>query len=294
MTSDDAGKSAGESGLDRTLAQSLAGIEIPPRPVILDQIMGEMQSEDPNYRRLAALITSDIGLSAWMIKTANAPVFGYRTKARTVRDALTMLGLLMVLRTVAGFSLRQSLPEPAALSGFWDAAARIAHLSAWLVRELGVVHGVRPQEAYTYGLFRDCGIPVLMRVTPDYAAVLDAARRETVAPFTQVESDRISLNHALVGASLGRSWYLPEEHCDAILHHHDAPFIRSEPASDRAAATSRLIAIGHLADHLQGRSPTFDREWDKLGADCIARLDLDESALRQLMAGAREALGVLD
>lgn len=282
-------RSANSPELDRMLAQSLAGIEIPPRPAILDQVMGEMQSDDPDYRRLATLITSDMGLSAWMIKTANAPVFGYRAKARTVRDALMMLGLLMVLRTVAGFSLRQSLPEPTALRGFWDGAARSAHLSAWLVRELGVVDGVRAQEAYTYGLFRDCGIPVLMRLTPAYAEVLAAARRDAAAPFTKVESDRIGRNHAIVGAALGRSWYLPEEHCEAILHHHDAMAL-TDPANGPSGMARRLIAIAHLADRLQGGSAPFDREWDKLGAACLDVLNLDEASLPQLQAGVRETL----
>lgn len=291
MTSDDE-RSIRSPELDQTLAQSLAGIEIPPRPAILDQVMGEMQSDDPDYRRLATLITSDMGLSAWMIRTANAPVFGYRTKARTVRDALTMLGLLMVLRTVAGFSLRRSLPEPPALQGFWDGAARVAHLSAWLVRELGVADGVRAQEAYTFGLFRDCGIPVLMRVASDYAEVLAAARRDTAAPFTRIESDRIGLNHAIVGAALGRSWYLPEEHCDAILLHHDAMTL-ADGATGRAATARRLIAVAHLADRLQGCSQPFDREWDKLGAACLAALALDEASLAPLQAGARHVLSEL-
>lgn len=279
--------------LDQTLADSLAGIEIPPRPAILDQVMAEMHSDDPDYRRLANLITSDIGLSAWMIKTANSPAFGYRTKARTVRDALTMLGLLMVLRTVAGYSLRNALPESPALRGFWDGAARTAHVSAWLARELGIRDGVRAQEAYTFALFRDCGIPVLMRVNAEYESVLAAARGEAVLAFTEVESRRIGLNHALVGSAMARSWYLPEEHCEAIRSHHDAAALGDNDAG-LSATSRRFVAIAQLAEHLQGQGLARDHEWDKLGAACLHALDLDGGRLTALRSGALQALAELE
>ena len=65
-----------QSEIEKSLAKALAGIEIPPRPAVLDKVMAEMQSSDPDFRRLANLILADVGLAAGLIKTANSPAFG--------------------------------------------------------------------------------------------------------------------------------------------------------------------------------------------------------------------------
>lgn len=268
--------------------RALRGIEIPPRPEILDRVVEELQSEEPDYRRLAYLVVSDAGIAAGLVKTANAPYFGYRTKASTVREALTMLGLVMVSRTVAGLALRHALPEGSGLAGFWDTSARVARVSAWLVRQLGVRDGVRGQDAHTYGLFRDCGIPVLMRAYDNYPDSLAAARGDPQQSFTAVEERFHGIDHARVGGRLARSWGLPETDCLAIEHHHDEDALAAPDALPTPAR--RLIALGQLSDQLQQRSPPADCEWSKLGASCLSALGL---SVMDVPALAEEARGVL-
>ncbi|NMG76727.1 HDOD domain-containing protein [Aromatoleum diolicum] len=288
------GSDVSVAGVDATLADSLARIELPPRPAILDQVMAEMQSEEPDYRRLATMIMSDVGLSAWLVKTANAPIFGYRTKARTVRDALTMLGLIMVLRTVAGYAVRQALPESPALTGFWDTSARVAHLSGWLAREIGIKDGVRPQDAYTYGLFRDCGILVLLRANASYEDILAEAMAEPLRPFTEVESEHLALNHAIVGSAMAQSWYLPEAHCAAILHHHDLASL-ADSSADLSPAARRLVALAQLAEFLQGKdSPPTINEWHKMGESVLSALQLTPDQIEPLHVAAQAVLQQLE
>lgn len=281
-------------GVDATLLDSLATIELPPRPAILDQVMAEMQGEEPDYRRLANLVMSDVGLSAWLVKTANAPIFGYRTKARTVRDALTMLGLIMVLRTVAGYAVRQALPESPVLKGFWDTSARVAHLSGWLAREIGIKDGVRPQDAYTYGLFRDCGILVLIRANAAYESILAEAMAEPRKAFTEVESGHLALNHAIVGSVMAQSWYLPEMHCAAILHHHDLAALSGSRA-ELSPSTRRLVALAQLAEFLQGEnSPPTVNEWHKMGDCVLSVLQLTPEQIEPLRVAAQSVLQQLE
>lgn len=291
MSDEHAAHGLGED-IDEKLTAALARIEIPPRPAIVDQILGEMQRDEPDYHHLAHLIVSDVGIAAGLIKTANAPIFGYRSKAGTVREALTMLGLLMVSRTVAGLALRHALPEGHGLAGFWESSARVALLSAWLVRRLGVRDGVRVQDAHTYGLFRDCGIPVLMKTYANYSQTLAAACREPLRPFTEVEEGFNLLNHALVGSTMARGWYLPESDCLAIAHHHLAESLDAD--GGLPPASRRLIAIGQLADRLQAADAPADHEWDKLGARCLDTLGLAAADLAGLEAEAREALAAAD
>ncbi len=275
---------------ENLLAQTLARIEIPPRPVLLDKVMAEMRSDDPDFRELARIITADVGMAASLIKTANAPFFGLRNKASTVRDALTMLGLLSVLRTIASHALRQALPVTPALEGFWERSTRIAYLCGWLVRQVGVKEGIRVDDAYTYGLFHDCGIPILMRTFDGYQGTYSAVSSEPDRPLTLLEMERHDLNHAMVGCALAKSWFLPEIHAQAILHHHDADVLAPEP-SEIPASIRRLIALGHAAEWLdQSSDPAHDHEWLRIGPTCLTILNLTGELLAELKPEAQSFL----
>ena len=173
------------SAVDNLFERSIIDVGIPPCPLILDRFMAEATKEEPDYNRLAGIIGSDVGIAAGLIKTANSPYFGLRQRVRSVNEALSILGLKPASRAVAGIILRNSFPNVPNLERFWDASARIAHLSGWLAQNLDI-RGLRAEDAYTFSLFRDCGIPVLLGRFPNYAAVLAEANRDAVRSFTTV------------------------------------------------------------------------------------------------------------
>jgi len=277
--------------LQNALEDSLRDIGIPPRPAILDRIGAEMRKPEPDFHYLTALISADVALAAGLVKTANSPYFGLRTRAKTVMQALLMLGLNIASRAVAGLILRQVFPPVPALMRFWDSSARVARTSGWLVGELGVKDHVRTDEAYTFGLFRDCGIPILMAKVANYADVLGAANADAQRPFTVVERSRCPTTHALVGCVMAQNWWLPEELSMAIRHHHD-PLVLQFGITTISATSTRLVAISQLAEYLVQRitRQSATREWDKLGAGCMALLGLDGAGVELLIRDASDAV----
>ncbi|HCI14746.1 MAG: histidine kinase [Gallionellales bacterium GWA2_60_142] len=275
--------------VDNLFERSIIDVGIPPCPVILDRFMAEANKDEPDYTRLAGIISSDVGISAGLIKTANSPYFGLRQRVRSVNEALTVLGLKPASRAVAGIILRNSFPNVPNLERFWDASARIAHLSGWLAQNLDI-RGLRAEDAYTYGLFRDCGIPVLLGRFPNYAAVLDEANRDAEHSFTEVEETAIPTNHAMVGCILAQSWWLPEEICLAIRNHHDLAAIESVN-STLPMLSRRLIATAQLAEHIvqQQLGLSLTQEWPKLGAACLQVLDIGATQLDTLYIDAAPA-----
>jgi HD-like signal output (HDOD) protein len=268
------------------LEGSLKDIGIPPRPTILDRISREMLQDEPDYKRLANIIGADVSLSASLIKTANSPFFGYRNRVRSVNEALMMLGLDVASRAIAGIILRKVFPNSLHLERFWDASARIARLSGWLAQHVGR-NKLRPDDAYTFGLFRDCGIPVLLSRFPGYEKILTSANSETGRSFTVVENSQLPTNHAMVGCLLAQSWWLPEEACLAIRHHHELAII--ETPSITPPLTSRYrIAIAQFAEHLMQRHTglSHTQEWPKLGAACLRLLDVAEDDVDAILADA--------
>ena len=273
--------------MEDALADSLRYIGIPPRPVILDRIDAEMRQPEPDFRHLSALISADVALAAGLLKTVNSPYFGFQTRAKTVMQALMMLGLEVAGRAVAGLVLRKIFPPLPAMERFWDGSARVARTSGWLVGQLGVRGNVRADEAYTYGLFRDCGIPILLKRIPDYAKVLRAANADGERLFTAVEKSRCPTDHALVGCLMAQNWCLPDEFNTAIRHHHD-PLALQAGDSGMPASSARLVALAQLAEYLVQRitRQSATREWDKLGGVCLDLLGLDGNDVEPLVHAA--------
>ncbi|MDO9010842.1 MAG: HDOD domain-containing protein [Gallionella sp.] len=271
-----------KTAVDNLIERSILDVGIPPCPIILERFMAEARQDEPDFNRLASIIGTDVGLSAGLIKTANSPYFGMRQRVRSVNEALVILGLNTASRAVAGLVLSKAFPNVANLERFWDASARIALLSGWLAQHLNI-SGLRAEDAYTFGLFRDCGIPVLLGRFPGYENVLVAANSDVTRSFTEVEGVELPTNHAMVGCMLAQNWWLPEEICLAIRNHHDLAAL--EPMHSTLPVLSRrLIAIAQLAEYIvqQQLGLSLTQEWTKLGAACLRILDLDETDLDTL------------
>lgn len=269
------------------LCREIKNIGIPPRPAILMAIDAEASKDEPDFRHLADLIGSDVGLSAGLIKVANSPYYGFGKQVRSVPEALLVLGLNSIMRAVAGLSLQKLFPHVPDLERFWELASRTAHVSAWLATRLGKRVGVRPDDAYTLGLFRDSGIPVLMIPFPEYPAILKQAQSDAVRTFTEVEDAMLSINHAIVGAELAEDWCLPPDIADAIRYHHAADVLGGGDLSV-ALATRKLMAVCQLAEHLidQTVGLSMNQEWTKLGATCLSLLELADDDLAELLEEA--------
>lgn len=274
------------SVIESQLEKSIKEIEIPPRPLILDRINEEMQKDEPDFNHLASLISADVALAASLIKITNSPFFGFRGHVHSPREALMLLGLNVAAKAVAGIVMRRAFPASPHLERFWDASALIARLSGWLAQRL-TGNQLRADDAYTFGLFRDCGIPLLLARRPDYFDILVEANHDAEHSFTAIEDRVLPTNHALVGSLLAQSWWLTGETCLSVRHHHDPAYL--DATTIPPTLNSRyMIAVAQLAELLlqrhTGRSHT--REWDKLGPACMRLLKLDDAALAELLSEA--------
>ncbi len=276
------------------LEQSVQAIDIPPRPVVLDRINAEMDREAPDLTALSHLISADVALAAGLIKTANSPFFGMSNRVRSVHGALIMLGLDTACRAVASISLRRAFPNSGYYERFWDASAKIAALSGWLARRIPV-KGLRAEDAYTYGLFRDCGIVILMRRFPDYSHTLALANQDAEASFTALELQRHPTDHTVVGSMLAQNWWLPNVICQAIRNHHAAEYIERQ-GSELTIASGQLIALSQTAELLLQRvtRESDTQEWSKLGGTCLRKLNLTDEDLPGLTQEASAAMAQMD
>ncbi|MDD2914835.1 MAG: HDOD domain-containing protein [Gallionella sp.] len=210
--------------------QVLNGIHLPPCPTALLAAMKEAQSPDADLGKIARLIVQDVGLSAPMLKLANSPFFGLRIKVSSVPQAVTVLGLRNTVNLLSNVALRANVvPNLAGMDEFWDRSNMTALAASRIAAQ---IPGTSCDDAYTVGLFHDCGIPVLMQKYPDYLKNVDEIARIS-GNVCAVENSCYSTTHAVVGNLLARNWLLPPNMCRAILYHHDLTIFASvtDPAS---------------------------------------------------------------
>lgn len=272
--------------IDTRMRIEIKDIGIPPRPQILMSIEQEMRKEAPDFILLSKQIASDVALAAGLIKTANSPFFEFGKRVRTVNEALLVLGLKTVTRTIAALALQKIFPHVPNLERFWDTSAKTARTAAWLADKCEKLPGgMRPSDAYTFTLFRDCGIPVLLIPFPEYKAVLREANAATETCFTEIEEQQLGINHATVGAELAEDWLLPPEICTAIRHHHSLVHLTGTADTPLSEAARGLIAIAQTAEQLLQMDSGLNQtsEWCKLGPACLDVLAIDEDMLPGLL-----------
>ena len=277
------------------MRMEIRDIGIPPRPAILQDIDHEMHKDEPDFIRLAKIIGSDVALAAGLIKTTNSPFYGFSKKVRTVNEAMLVLGLRLVTHTIAGLALQKIFPYVPSLERFWDTAASTARVAGWITQRLQGRCVVRSSDAYTFALFRDCGIPVLLIPFPEYLSVLQQANVEETLSFTDVEDQSLSINHAYVGADLAENWLLPDDICLAIRKHHDSVALAESDGIALPNSSRQLIAIAQLAEFLiqEQSGQNLTREWGKLGSTCMKILNVTPECVGETLAVYRSERSTL-
>lgn len=229
----------------------LKSMVIPPRPNILLELEQEQLKDEPDFEHISKLISSDLTLSAAVLKTVNSPFFQLSNRVSAIHQALQLLGLRNLGNIVRGILLRKALsPEGAAtMELFWTRALRTALVCAHLADH---VDGIDPEEAYTYGLFQDCGMPLMRARFSSYRTTMEKEEELPQAQFTEQEDARHQTNHAVVGYLVARTWFLPEHLSLAILNHQKIDIFNPD-TGEHWLRSCNLIALAALASHIVKR-----------------------------------------
>lgn len=259
--------------------QVLNGILIPPCPASLTSIMREAKSSRAELSKLAHLISQDAGVVGPLLKLANSPFIGLKSKATSVLQAVSVLGIQSTLNLVQNIALRQSLSGGSqSFEKFWERSSLTATVAEKVAAKF---LNISKDDAYIAALFHDCGIPVLMMKFPEYRDAVMALCRQGKS-ICDVENVLFSTSHAIVGNMLTRSWMLPAHVCKAILYHHDQSIFSS--ASETIGEEVRdLIAIIHMAEcitdeHLHER----EMEWPQYEQNVLKHFEISVQEFSEL------------
>jgi HD-like signal output (HDOD) protein len=269
----------------------LQHIVVPPCPELLTRLRTALSALEPDLHEVARIATSDVAMSATLIRQANSPAFSTGgPPVQTIGQAMNRLGLEHTAGVMNTFltqrAIRVNSPH---LQRFWERSAKRAVVMAYMA---GKLPGVSSDLAHTYGLFCHVGLPVMIQSVKGYASTMVEARARIDRSYVQTENANHKTDHAVVGALVARVWRLSPTVMAGIRLHHDLDAL-GESSADPEVNT--LIAMGLLAEYITVRHEGFDPDvdWAEHGAAAMAWLEVSDADLMAWEDELRETLNAV-
>jgi HD-like signal output (HDOD) protein len=232
---------------EEKMSSVISGYQIPVKPEILTSLDQLMAIKEPDMEKVAHLLSSDVGLSASILKIINSPIYGMNRQIFEIKQAVMILGLKTISSLVTATLLKQSFIGKSSISleRFWDEANEIADAMVFIGKKVNT--NIPVDILYTIGLFHNCGIPLLALKYPNYKKVLIEANASEES-FTAIEEKYFKTNHAVLGYFISSSWHLPKAISQLILQHHDCRYLLSNIDDKDKIAFAVLKAAENMVE----------------------------------------------
>jgi putative nucleotidyltransferase with HDIG domain len=184
-----------------------------------------------------------------VLKIVNSAYYGQRREVASIDAAVVVLGFAAVKNIAVAAGLARMFRMVPLSTGFaphllWTHAIAVATASRTLAAR---VRGVEPQEAFLAGLLHDIGMIIeLQACQSGFLATIVSSATDATRPFREWETEHIGVTHEAMGAALCRAWRFPDSLRNVAGFHHRP--------MELPAASRRLVAIVHVADHLAARA----------------------------------------
>lgn len=246
---------------------------IPSMPAVAVRFIELCDNEDREYDDLVDVLSADAGMASEILRLANSPFFGVPQRIGSLKQAMTLLGLIKLRSLVVGRYLIQQLEElpcPGLNENYlWRRSITTAVLAVKLSE---VLESESREEALIAGLLTDVGVIVLA------GALLDRYER-LAAEYEPLDSELwaareehlLGVGHAEVSAMVLAEWNLPEIIVQSVGAHHRPQ--SSKPTSPRAPHLPQIVATSSTLAQLFCGQPSIE-------------------AVRRLLARASETTGL--
>lgn len=227
---------------DFALAALPPTLTLPALPHAVTQFTQKAQRPDADVRELARIVETDTGLTLELLRHVNSTFVGLRNKARSVQQAITLIGLrqsTMFLITTGMRAAIQSRQSKLINQGcFWNATLQKALFAQEVARLLKTDGDL----AFAGALLQDYLLPVLTNDLHEHYTTFIDSRSQQPVHICDFEYDQFGWDHALAGACLAHRWKLPDELVCCILFHHHGLQILAHPQLGRSAVAAVALS----------------------------------------------------
>lgn len=196
---------------------------LPSLPGAVVEIMRSIEDPGTSSTTLAKQIEADLGSLTSVLRLVNSSRYATRGTVSTVSQAVVLLGFNEIRNLVCVVGVADYFQKIGAsffdYQQFRDHSIGVGSAAKSLAKHAGV----NPDSAFVAGMLHDLGQLALAAAAPsEFRKVVDFQAQHD-CNICDAEQAVIGMDHAKVGAHLARLWQLPEEICEAIERHHQAP-----------------------------------------------------------------------
>ncbi|AOT07367.1 HDOD domain-containing protein [Pseudoalteromonas luteoviolacea] len=274
---------------DKVLADLRSGFSLPAKPEILQSLQDELNRDEPELNRVAAIITEDVATSAAVLKVINSPAYGMSRTVTDIKQAVMFLGMNCITQVVTGHLLKSAFEQDdccISLQRFWDSASDISQVAMLIGKKVN--SAIPVEDLQLLGLFHDAGVPAMAMRFKDYHDVLMRAAQRPEHPLIEYEAQQYPTNHTVVGYYLASSWHLPKRVCQIILRHHDPVFFQDNDSG----VEKQIMATLKLAENFCFEIKHFRScaDWHAFKDDVMLALDLSDDDYNDVKEDVEEFL----
>jgi serine/threonine-protein kinase len=234
-----------EEGVGRfALAALPPTLQLPALPLAVTRFTEKAAKPDVPMRELAAVLQTDTGLTAELLRHVNSAFHGVRSKAGSVLQAVNLLGLrqtkAFVLATGVQAAVRAKQSKLINQTCFWNASLQ----KALFAQEIAGLLKTDAEAAFAGALLQDFLLPVLTNDLFEPYVEFTGKRDQQPAQMCDYERQKLGFDHALAGACLAARWNLPDELVCCVLYHHLGLRVLAHPTLKRTSVAA--VALSSL------------------------------------------------
>jgi len=269
----------------------ISGIYIPPQPGLIEQV----NACGPDLEAIGDIISVDPGMSAAVIKVVNSAAFGLQNKISSIPQAVVMLGVERVIGILKTLLLRKSMAELETrldMNLFWEISLAVATVASTICRQLNLAVA---DEAYTLGLFHNCGVPILASKYKNYQKIIEYSYSREDGRITSEEFAKFGVHHAAAGYRVARVWNLPKVICLAVKNHHSVDRVLDDQSIENPTLKTLLCVLKMAEDMVDLPEKLaqcdVDFEWQKIESKVLEFTGLSEYDYADLRDAVRFTIG---
>ncbi len=200
---------------------------------------------DPDFKLsdIARSISSDVSLTADLLKLVNSAAFSLSTPCRNIPDAVKLVGTRGIKNLLYSVGSIKSVGTATDdQKKLWQHSHRVAFYSYNLSRNFFSKQRDVIEDSYVCGLLHDMGKGVFYSAQPHFMTKLkNLSEEKTIEPhmFEKLLSGQ---NHAEIGALIAEKWNFPPVIIETLRFHHDP---------DIAKPLSAVVYFANMLENYQ-------------------------------------------
>jgi len=198
--------------------------ELGTLPFVIQNLLVVLADPNSSARDLGRVISTDMALSASVLRMANSAYYGLSQKVSDVNNAITLLGFSALRELVMSVTSYDLIFRSGSVTfdrqELWNHSLNVACTSRVLARRH---RNVASEVVFAAGILHEVGYTLLDQHAHSLFVTMVSTSKQLDQSITTVERQLVGVGHAEVGMWAAEAWNLPPVLQAAIRFHHE-PF----------------------------------------------------------------------